>query len=153
MADVLRVERPSEGVVLLTLALPERRNAMTEELTSAWTATIAGLAQDRSVRAVVVTGAGRAFCAGGDLSWIDAGASTLDVAGLRDRMVGFYRAWLSVRDLEVPVLAAVNDPAVGAGLCLALACDLRYAGPGARFGAPFTRPSCLASSACTTRPV
>lgn len=138
MADVLRVERPSEGVVLLTLALPERRNAMTEELTSAWTATIAELKQDRSVRAVVVTGEGRAFCAGGDLSWIDAGASTLDVAGLRDRMVGFYRAWLSVRDLEVPVLAAVNGPAVGAGLCLALACDLRYAGESARLSAPFT---------------
>lgn len=138
MAEVLRMERPWEGVVLLTLALPERRNAMTEELTSAWTEAVADLARDRGVRAVVVTGEGRAFCAGGDLSWIDAGAETLDVAALRDRMLAFYRAWLSIRDLEVPVLAAVNGPAVGAGLCLALACDLRYAGEGARLSAPFT---------------
>jgi enoyl-CoA hydratase/carnithine racemase len=121
--------------VLLTLALPERRNAMTEELTAAWTAAIAELATDRSLRAVVVTGQGSAFCAGGDLSWIESGGAAVDP--LRTKMLAFYRAWLSVRELEVPVLAAVNGPAIGAGLCLALAADLRYAAPTARFGAPF----------------
>jgi enoyl-CoA hydratase len=54
-------------------------------------------------------------------------------------MLPFYRAWLSIRRLEVPTIAAVNGPAIGAGLCLALACDLRYAAAGARLGAPFVR--------------
>jgi enoyl-CoA hydratase len=54
-------------------------------------------------------------------------------------MLPFYRAWLSILDLDVPTIAAVNGPAIGAGLCLALACDLRFAASGARFGAPFVR--------------
>ena len=73
MSGPLRVDRPAEGVVLLTLDLPERRNAMTEELTDAWRAAVAELAADRAVRAVVVTGEGKAFCAGGDLSWLGVG--------------------------------------------------------------------------------
>jgi enoyl-CoA hydratase len=63
----------------------------------------------------------------------------MSVMALRERMLPFYRSWLSVRSLDVPVVAAVNGPAVGAGLCLALACDLRYAAPGATFSAPFAR--------------
>ena len=54
-------------------------------------------------------------------------------------MLPFYRAWLSIRRLEVPTIAAVNGPAIGAGLCLALACDLRYAAAGARLGVPFVK--------------
>jgi enoyl-CoA hydratase len=144
----LRVERPSEAVALLTLDLPDRRNAMTAELTAAWTAALADIAADRSVRAVVVTGAGSAFCSGGDLSWI-AESPDLSVDAIRDRMLPFYRAWLAIRDLPVPSIAAVNGHAVGAGLCLALACDLRYAAAGAKLSAPFTALGMHAGMAAT----
>jgi enoyl-CoA hydratase/carnithine racemase len=144
----LRVDRRDDGVVVLTLALPERRNAMTAELTQAWTEAIAALRPDRDVRAVVVTGEGSAFCSGGDLSWIGE-SPDLTVDSIRDRMLPFYRAWLGIRDLEVPTIAAINGHAVGAGLCLALACDLRYAAAGATLSAPFTALGMHAGMAAT----
>src|SRR4051795_13121924 len=134
----LRVDRPSEGVALLTLDNPELRNAMSDEMTASWVAAVAELAADPSVRAVVVTGEGSAFCSGGNTAWI-ASEPDATVDELRLRMLPFYRTWLSIRRLEVPTIAAVNGPAIGAGLCLALACDLRYAARGARLGAPFVR--------------
>jgi enoyl-CoA hydratase/carnithine racemase len=134
----LRVDRPSEGVALVTLDNPEMRNAMSDEMTSSWVAAMAELGADRSLRAVVVTGEGSAFCSGGNTSWI-AGEPDATVDELRARMLPFYRAWLSVRSLEVPTIAAVNGAAIGAGLCLALACDLRYAAAGAKLGVPFVR--------------
>jgi enoyl-CoA hydratase len=138
MSSPLRVERRDSGVTVLTLDLPDRRNAMTAELTAAWTEAMDGLRVDRDTRCILVTGEGRAFCAGGDLSWI-ASSPELTVDALRDRMLAFYRDWLALRDLEVPIVAAVNGPAIGAGLCLALACDLRYvARDRGRFAAPFT---------------
>src|SRR6187549_1738468 len=134
----LRLERPSAGVALLTLDNPGMRNAMSDEMTSSWVAAIDQVAADPSVRAVVVTGEGSAFCSGGNTSWI-ASEPDASVDRLRSRMLPFYRAWLSIRTLEVPTIAAVNGPAIGAGLCLALACNLRYAAAGARLGVPFVK--------------
>jgi enoyl-CoA hydratase/carnithine racemase len=134
----LRVDRRPDGVAVLTLDNPDRRNAMSAEMTASWVEAVEDLAADRDIRAVVVTGSGTSFCSGGDTGWI-AGEPDATVDDLRTRMIAFYRAWLSIRRLEVPTLAAVNGPAVGAGLCLALACDLRYAARGARLGAPFVR--------------
>ncbi|MEP6814777.1 MAG: enoyl-CoA hydratase-related protein, partial [Marmoricola sp.] len=117
---------------------PDQRNAMSDPMTASWVAAIQELAADRSVRVVVVTGAGSAFCSGGNTGWI-ASEPDAEVDQLRTRMIGFYRAWLSIRQLEVPTVAAVNGPAIGAGLCLALACDIRYASESAKLGAPFVR--------------
>jgi enoyl-CoA hydratase/carnithine racemase len=136
--DHLRLETPAEGVALLTLDNPDQRNAMSDRMTESWVAAIDDLAADRSVRAVVVTGEGSAFCSGGNTSWI-ASEPDATVDELRTRMMPFYRSWLSIRKLEVPTIAAVNGHAIGAGLCLALACDLRYAASGAKLGLPFVR--------------
>jgi enoyl-CoA hydratase len=136
LAD-LRVERRDAGVVLVTLALPDRRNMMSADMTASWGQVMAGLRGDASVRAVVVTGEGSAFCSGGDLSWIGASPDSA-VDDLRAKMLPFYRTWLAIRELEVPTIAAVNGAAIGAGLALALACDLRYAAQDARLAVPFT---------------
>src|SRR3954470_11567446 len=134
----LRLERPRDGVAVLTLDNPDQRNAMSDQMTASWVRAVDELAADRSVRAVVVTGSGSAFCSGGNTSWI-ASEPDATVDELRTRMMAFYRAWLSIRRLEVPTIAAVNGHAIGAGLCLALACDIRYAAAGAKLGAPFVR--------------
>jgi enoyl-CoA hydratase/carnithine racemase len=100
------------------------------------------------VRVVVVTGEGSAFCAGGDLSWIGASPNA-SVDELRERMKPFYRSWLAVRELEVVTIAAINGAAIGAGLALALACDLRYAADDAKLAVPFTALGMHAGMATT----
>jgi enoyl-CoA hydratase len=137
MSQALTVERPSAGIVLVTLNDPERRNAMSDEMTAAWKETINRLRADQDLRCVVVTGAGSAFSSGGNLGWLKE-RNEIEIGQLRDHMMDFYRSWLTIRSLEVPTIAAVNGHAVGAGMCLALACDLRYAAEDAKLLAPFT---------------
>src|ERR1700720_1350609 len=144
MADELEglveLQLASPGVALVTLNLPQLRNAMTTELTSAWTAAMDEVAGDRSLRAVVITGTGSAFCSGADLSWLDQGNLSDNAPDrLRDKMLPFYRAWLTPLEISVPVVAAGNGPAVGAGLCLARGGGLRYGSPSATFSAPVTQ--------------
>jgi enoyl-CoA hydratase len=146
-AAPLRVERPADGVVLLTLALPERRNAMTTELTQAW----ADAVQPSRATAPCAWSwcrRGAAFCAGGDVSWL-AAEPDATVDALRDRMLPFYRTWLSLRALDVPSIAAVNGAAVGAGGALALSADVRYAGASAKFTVPFAQLGMHAGMATT----
>ncbi|MEV0389858.1 enoyl-CoA hydratase/isomerase family protein [Nonomuraea sp. NPDC050643] len=136
MSELL-VDRTDDGVVLVTLNRPDIRNAMTDAMTAQWHQTMSDLAKERTARCLVVTGAGTAFSSGGDLSWLgERGTET--VPHLRDRMLAFYRTWLTITELEIPTIAAVNGPAVGAGLCVALACDLVYAADDAKLLAPFT---------------
>lgn len=144
----LRLTRHTEGVAVLTLDLPDRRNMMSAPMTASWVRAVDHLASDPELRCVVVTGAGTAFCSGGDVSWIG-GDVAADVATLRVRMLAFYRDWLSLRRLEVPTVAAVNGAAIGAGLALALACDLRVVADDARLGVPFTSLGMHAGMATT----
>ncbi|OYD70395.1 enoyl-CoA hydratase/isomerase family protein [Rhodococcus sp. OK302] len=137
-SQTVLLSEPAPHVRLLTLNLPRLRNAMTEEMTSAWSEALSDMESDRDVRALVVTGGGTSFCSGADLSWLDEAPATARTPDrLQGKMRPFYRAWLAPRELPFPVIAAVNGPAVGAGVCLALACDLRYANNSAVFKTPF----------------
>lgn len=137
--DLSVERRVSSGrhVALVVLDLPDKRNAMSDAMTDSWVRAMTALRGDPLLAAVVVTGAGSAFCAGGDLSWL-ASEPDAEVVDLRTRMLTFYRKWLSIKGLEVPTIAAVNGAAVGAGLAVALACDVRYIAEEARVGVPFT---------------
>lgn len=137
MAD-LRLERPADGVVRLVLDNEAERNAMSDAMTASWGEAIDRVKADPSVRAVIVTGAGSAFCAGGNLGWLSSSPDASPIQ-LREQMHPFYRQWLRIREVEVPTIAAINGAAIGAGLCMALACDLRYATTRAKLGVPFVK--------------
>jgi enoyl-CoA hydratase len=113
----------SNGVATLTLADVARKNAMSPELGDALQARVKELSAGSTVRAVVLTGAGGAFSAGGDLAMLNR-LRALSFEDARQHMLAFYGRYLSVLDLPVPVIAAIEGPAIGAGLCVALACDL-----------------------------
>ncbi|WEB39510.1 enoyl-CoA hydratase/isomerase family protein [Streptomyces yunnanensis] len=136
--EPLRVEHRPNGVTVLTFDNPDKRNPMTGRLTAQWRRAMRSLRQDPDLRAVVITGTGPAFCSGADLGEL-ADRHGQPLSGTRAQLSDFYRTWLTVRDLSVPTVAAVNGHAVGAGLALALACDLRYAAAEAKLGAPFVR--------------
>ncbi|MGH2760804.1 MAG: enoyl-CoA hydratase/isomerase family protein [Actinomycetota bacterium] len=124
-------------IATLTLNVPEKRNAMSEEMTEAFPRVVDQLKQMKDARAVIVTGAGAAFCAGGDLDFLHTGER--DVTLLRDKMRSFYPSFSCLLDIDAPTIAAINGPAIGAGLCLALMCDLRVAAADAPLGMTFVR--------------
>jgi enoyl-CoA hydratase/carnithine racemase len=134
----LTLERAADGVALVTLNRPDRLNAITFRMFEEWQQVCTEVAADDDVRVLVLTGAGRAFCAGLDLE--DAG--TLSSMTTQQMMVG-QEAWADATTafnrLAKPVIAAVNGAAAGAGFSLALVADIRLAAPEARFNAAFVR--------------
>ena len=126
-------------VATLTLNRPEKMNALGPDLLAQSIAALKQWGRDPEIGAIVVTGAGRAFCAGGDVSAMaqEGGAKTLEqrVDGLRDAQ---ELSWL-LYHLPKVTIAAVNGAAVGAGLGIALACDLRFAARGAKFGTAYAK--------------
>jgi 2-(1,2-epoxy-1,2-dihydrophenyl)acetyl-CoA isomerase len=141
------VLRRDGGIARLTLNRPEKRNALTAEMSWGLARVLRMLSEDTTVRACVITGEGPAFCAGGDVGGFPVkgqeppkDGGTPPIAGARDSAAyrparGEVYPAAAIRDCPFPVIAAVNGPAAGAGFSLALACDLAVADPTARFGA------------------
>ena len=132
----LQLARPRDGVVVVRLNRPERLNAINEAMQTELGQTMADLAADESVHAVVLTGAGRGFCAGIDMRDFgpnvpEASAPALDRMRFQEKMAALAEA---VRDLPQPVVVAVNGPCVGAGFALCLAADIRICSAAASFG-------------------
>lgn len=125
----LTTEVGDQGVAVITLDDPGRRNAITLPMVAEIEATFEDLEADPAVGAVVITGASPAFCAGADLSHLQGAA--------REGLRKIYQGFLRVAQSSLPTLAAVNGAAVGAGMNLALACDLRIAARRARFDSRF----------------
>jgi 2-(1,2-epoxy-1,2-dihydrophenyl)acetyl-CoA isomerase len=135
--EVVRVAR--QGAVLsVTMNRPKRLNGLDEGLADALLAAFSGIAEDRSIRAVVLAGAGRSFMAGGDLSrfHVDLDAAPRTAAGLIDRFHGLMRL---IKAMPQPVIAAVQGPVAGGGVGLALACDLVIAAQDATFLSAYTK--------------
>ena len=131
----------SDRIATITLNRPDKLNAwtgrMNDELASAFGAAEA----DDSVRAVVLTGAGRGFCAGADMSLLQQIATTGSANGVRSSL---GHTVTLPRSMKKPVIAAVNGPAIGFGMILALFCDIRFASTEARFGTAFARRGLIA---------
>src|SRR5690348_17050441 len=132
-------EARHDGVAVLVMNRPERLNALNNELATALNDSLGRIAKDESVRVVVVTGAGRAFCAGGDLSLIGKGRASRDTQVLGPLLRAGMQAVLTMRVMPQPVIAAVNGAAAGAGMNIALAADIRIAAEEATFGQNFAK--------------
>ncbi len=129
--------RAADGIGVISLERPDNRNSMTPELLDAFSAASAAARADASVRCIVVTGSGTSFSAGADFK------STLqrdgDLRAPHERSYAMYEPFLSLLDIAVPVIGALNGHAVGGGFGLALVCDLRVGALDAKYGANFAK--------------
>ncbi|MEN9932953.1 MAG: hypothetical protein RIS17_1526, partial [Pseudomonadota bacterium] len=130
------------GVMTITLDRPEKLNAYTDAMGRALARAVRAASEDDAIRAIIITGAGRAFCAGADVS---AGAESFDMAGEGAGNFGAARRGTedsfihALFESKKPIIAAINGPAVGVGITLTLPCDVRIAAEGARIGFVFAR--------------
>lgn len=139
MSDARVLIEIADGVGTLTLNRPQKLNAFIGEMRSEIARSIETLAADDGVRAVIITGAGRAFCAGADVKYLTRLIETQAVDEATALVEAGRRVAAAIRGMPKPVIAAVNGPAAGGGANLALACDLRLASETASIGQTFNR--------------
>lgn len=139
MSDAPVLYECKDSIGLMTLNRPENRNSMTPEVLQGVVDTIAQVRADPDVRCLVITGKGRSFCAGADFkSNIQHNPGGRELLS-NERSFEMYKPFLSVLEVEVPVIGALNGHAIGGGMGLALVCDIRVANQESRYGANFTR--------------
>src|SRR5215472_13197030 len=138
-AGPVLLESVQDGVALLVMNRPEKLNALNNDLSAALNQAFERIDKDDSVRIVVLTGAGRAFCAGGDLALIGKGREAHDPKQVEAILRAGMGAVLRMRTIQQPVIAAVNGAAAGAGMNIALAADIRIAAEEAMFGQNFAK--------------
>ena len=136
--ETLLVEEVDPGIVVVTLNRPDRYNAMTNQMFDELEVMARAFSDEDACRVIILTGAGKAFCAGYDLADADA-LPGLSPLGMLDQQERAARALLAVRTMSVPVIAAVNGPAAGGGMSLALAADIRISSPDGVFNAAFVK--------------
>lgn len=138
MEDQIKVAEDS-GIVTITLNRPERLNAFVGHMRRDLAETLEEAGSDPHVRVVIITGAGRAFCAGGDVNFMADLVERNDTEEFARLLGAARRVILAIRQMTKPVIASVNGPASGAGFNLALACDLRIASSDATFSQSFVK--------------
>jgi 2-(1,2-epoxy-1,2-dihydrophenyl)acetyl-CoA isomerase len=139
--DTLKIEIDGD-VGTLTLDRPDAFNAMSPEMIGEMNVAFAWFADRAPLRALIVTGSGKAFCAGGDITWFQKGVESEEIdlpSEVRRGAEALHAAIVDLRRIPYPVIAAVNGPAAGAGFSLALACDTRIASEGAFFACAYGR--------------
>jgi 2-(1,2-epoxy-1,2-dihydrophenyl)acetyl-CoA isomerase len=139
--NTLRIEIDGE-IGAMTLDRPDAFNAMSPEMIGELTVAFSWFADQAPLRGLIVTGAGKAFCAGGDVNWFKSGVEETAVdlpAQVRRGAEALHSAIVDLRRIPYPVIAAVNGPAAGAGFSLALACDIRIASEAAFFACAYGR--------------
>jgi 2-(1,2-epoxy-1,2-dihydrophenyl)acetyl-CoA isomerase len=140
--NTLQLEMDGAGIGTLTLDRPDAFNAMSPEMIGELTVAFAWLADRAPLRALIVTGSGKAFCAGGDVTWFQKGVEDEEIdlpSEVRRGAEALHAAIVDLRRIPYPVIAAVNGPAAGAGFSLALACDTRIASQSAFFACAYGR--------------
>ncbi len=128
----------SDGIATITLNDEANLNAMSDEMAAEFARTVQSLKNQTTLRAVILAGAGKAFSAGGHLSMLEAKRSKSPEENRRG-MLSFYSSFLCIREIRVPLIAAIHGAAVGAGLCVACACDFRVASDNAKLGFTFLK--------------
>src|ERR1700688_3735865 len=135
----LILESRQDGIATLTLNRPDKLNAINKDLAVALNESLGRLTTDKSIYVVIITGAGRAFCSGGDLGVIAEGRKNNDTTELEPLLRAGMHAVLKMRSMAQPVIAMVNGAAAGAGMNIALAADIRIASESATFGQNFIK--------------
>ena len=134
----ITVERRDDGISIIRFNRPSALNAMTVAMGEHFVSTIRQLSKDESLRCVILTGEGKAFSAGGDLEFLLARCDDTPAKN-SPMMREFYSRFLSLLQLPVPIIAAINGPAIGAGMCVAAACDYRITARNVDLGFTFAR--------------